>query len=343
MDHGGTATVSKARRAASTALASRPGLAVRRSPTEDRLLPNLVGRSPAWRRVREQAIRSASSSRPLLVTGEAGVGKAALARAMHADADAAGRLAMVDAGLLPLEGTSRWLNQVRAAALDQDPAVLVIRHLEALDDLAAFALASVLDEQRECHPAIRWVATMTPPPLATATASSGSGAAWSPTVRAPLCGLARLIDRIGHGRIEIPPLRDRPDDIPLLVEALSGRYTPYPGRQYWTAAALQVLTRLAWTGNVRQLEAVVARIVEERQGGPVERAHLPVGMLKEAAFTLTSGVETSNPLHVTAVYRAAIIAALHEAGRNKAAAARRLGISRSTLYRQLSALHIDDE
>jgi DNA-binding NtrC family response regulator len=286
----------------------------------DRLLPGLVGRSAAWLRVREQAIRLTRSSLPLLVTGEPGSGKLALLRAMHADAGQAGQLTVIDAGLQLLDGAAAWLGQVHTAATRPGPGVLVIAHLEALAEPAATTLASLLDVHRRQHPALRWAATML------------TGIRGTPP------GLGRLVDRLGQTRLESPPLRQRPDDIPLLVQALSGRYAPGSHRQFWAPAALAALARLAWPGNIRQLEALVSALVVERQGAPIGLEHLPPGLLKQHAL---AEVGDDGALRLAATRRATIVAALQRAGGNKAEAARLLGIGRSTLYRQLAALRLD--
>lgn len=285
----------------------------------DRLLPGMVGRSAAWLRVREQAIRLTRSPLPLLVTGEPGTGKLTLVRAMHADAAQAGQLTVIDAGLQLLDGAAAWLGQVHTAATRPDPGVLVLAHLEALQEPAAAMLASLLDVHRRQHPTLRWAATML------------SGTRGSPH------GLGRLVDRIGQTRLELPPLRQRPDDIPLLVQALSARYAPSSHRQYWAPAALTALARLAWPGNIRQLEAVISALVVERQGAPIGVEHLPPGLLRQHALA----DDDDGTLRLQATRRATIVAALQRAGGNKAEAARLLGIGRSTLYRQLAALHLD--
>jgi sigma-54 dependent transcriptional regulator, acetoin dehydrogenase operon transcriptional activator AcoR len=284
----------------------------------DRLLPGLVGRSRAWQRVREQAIRYARSQAPLLVTGEPGVGKLALVQAMHTGAGAAGGVRVVDAALQLLDGPVAWLAEVRSAAADPGTGVLVVAHLEALQEPVAGALASLIDLQRRRRPQLRWVATIT------------AGAA--------VGGLGRVVDRLGHTRLHLAPLRERPDDIPLLVETLSARHSKGEHRQYWSPAALGVLARLAWPGNVRQLEALVCSLLAERRGAPIEVGDLPVELLRQA--TLAAVPAAGNSLELAAVRRAVIVAALAAAGGNKSEAARRLGIGRSTLYRQLAALGI---
>jgi transposase-like protein len=92
-----------------------------------------------------------------------------------------------------------------------------------------------------------------------------------------------------------------------------------------------------WPGNVRQLEAVVSALVVERQGAPIGLEHLPPGLLKQHALAEVG----DGTLRLAATRRATIVAALARAGGNKAEAARLLGIGRSTLYRQLAALHLD--
>jgi len=122
----------------------------------------------------------------------------------------------------------------------------------------------------------------------------------------------------------LPPLRERPNDIPRLVAAVGearGR------RVRWAPDALDALMRLPWRGNLRELEQVVLRTLA-RNPGVVTRAELPADVRAQVERHRLSWMER--------VERDALLAALDASGGNKVQAALELGISRSSLYRKIS-------
>jgi DNA-binding NtrC family response regulator len=134
-------------------------------------------------------------------------------------------------------------------------------------------------------------------------------------------------------RIEVPPLRDRLEDIPCLVEAFIGKHsTETPVR--CSPEVLQALARLDWPWNVRQLENLVRGVLVRRHRGDICLADLPPACLMGARQRRLTRIEQ--------VERDAIVAGLRTAG-NKAEAARFLGISRATLYRKIRTYGISLE
>ena len=131
-------------------------------------------------------------------------------------------------------------------------------------------------------------------------------------------------------RIALPPLRDRPGDIPDLVRRIAGRLG-LP-RLVVSSDALQALMRSPWPGNVRQLAAVVRSAIAGRSCGTIGLADLPIDVIEGKASTFTTFEK--------AEYQA-IVQALKFADGNKKVAAAELGIARSTLYRKLRSYRID--
>jgi two-component system response regulator AtoC len=157
-----------------------------------------------------------------------------------------------------------------------------------------------------------------------------------------------LYYRLNVFRIEVPPLRDRKTDIPLLVEHfLRTREDPVPG-QAVSPLAMRLLQAHSWPGNVRELFSVLesARI---RAGGGVrlEAQHLPeevrenddVGEVGEDNGLDPGSRYTSNS--TPEAEREAILSALREAGGNRSKAARMLGMGRTTLWRKLKDFGIE--
>lgn len=147
---------------------------------------------------------------------------------------------------------------------------------------------------------------------------------------------ADLYYRINVVRVEIPPLRERTEDIPLLVDFFLARLCRRMGKDIPAVSegALQVLLAHQYPGNVRELENVLEQAFIVCPGGLIEPQHLPP-RLREAA-------RGAAPLGRTLddVERAFISSILEEENWNRSAAARRMGIHPTTLWRKMKKLGI---
>ncbi len=146
---------------------------------------------------------------------------------------------------------------------------------------------------------------------------------------------ADLLYRIRVGRIHLPPLRERQEDIPLLIWAFVGQCRKTMGKlfvQDVSADALQSLTRYLWPGNIRELKSVIEYAVLQCEGDTIHPRHFPPELLESALPV----VEPS----ATLKDRARLLDALKETNGNRARAAQLLGISRATFYRWLDDLDI---
>ncbi|MBO3681319.1 helix-turn-helix domain-containing protein [Streptomyces sp. NEAU-YJ-81] len=271
-------------------------------------LPGLVGTSPPWRVAVSRATELARAAEPLLLIGEPGVGKTALARALLGRrGTAAPRL--VDAAEQVAGEVPRWCRAL--AEGDGGAPPLLLRHAERLGQSDVAALLSLLEER----PAVPLVATHTP------------GAPTGPC-------LSRLLDILSARSVTLPPLRERVEDIPALLAGLARR--PSPGRPplTWSLDARRALEQHTWPGNVTELAHVVREVAERRRAtGPVRREELPYGLRVPPATRRLSGIERAE--------RTAILEALRRHGDNKVRAAESLGIGRATLYRKLRAYGMD--
>jgi DNA-binding NtrC family response regulator len=158
-----------------------------------------------------------------------------------------------------------------------------------------------------------------------------------------------LFYRINGVRVVVPPLRDRQDDIPLLVEHFS-RSLPAP--KAFSAAALSALESHDWPGNVRELHFAVERACLLAEGATIEVGDLPPEILEtaqrrptlhRAAAPLAGAPDgpASAPDEDGAADPARIRAALDEARWRRGEAARILGVSPRTLYRWMKRLGLD--
>ena len=151
-----------------------------------------------------------------------------------------------------------------------------------------------------------------------------------------------LFYRLNVVPIHLPPLKERRDDIPLLVEHLvavfSAAYKVQPKRL--TAEALDKLVAYAWPGNVRELQNVIERLFALRHGQEIAAADLPspIGELAQAEPHFDAWTDLPS---LASMERSLISAALRRARGNKNEAARLLKIDRQRLYRKMEKYRLD--
>jgi DNA-binding NtrC family response regulator len=145
-----------------------------------------------------------------------------------------------------------------------------------------------------------------------------------------------LYFRIRVVQIKLPPLRDRPEDIPLLTEAFRQEYGKENGKEDVTfdSESMGLLMKYGWPGNVRELRTAVEHGVVLSRGNVIHPDDLPSAVWKrQGVAPLKKGVQ---PPRLEDVERGAIEAALEKSGENITEAAKALGISRRTLHRKLA-------
>jgi DNA-binding NtrC family response regulator len=138
--------------------------------------------------------------------------------------------------------------------------------------------------------------------------------------------------------IELPPLRDRRDDIPLLVDHFIEKYARDAGKRVTgiQPTAIAALKAHSWPGNVRELENVIHRSLLITDGPEITEADLPPGLgVASGDGVGGSSAPISVAMSLDELERAAIEKALKRHGGNLSDVARQLGIGRSTLYRKL--------
>ena len=151
---------------------------------------------------------------------------------------------------------------------------------------------------------------------------------------------ADLLYRIRVGRIHLPPLRERQEDIPLLIWAFVGQCRKAMGKlfvQDVSPDALQRLARYPWPGNIRELKSVIEYAVLQCEGDTIQPRHFPPELLESPGTALPVSETTTN---TSVKNRERIVGALKETKGNRARAAQLLGISRATFYRWLDDLEI---
>ena len=143
---------------------------------------------------------------------------------------------------------------------------------------------------------------------------------------------ADLLYRIRVGRIHLPPLRERQEDLPLLIWSFVSQCRQAMGKLFVQDVSPDALARLAryqWPGNIRELKSVIEYAVLQCEGDTIQPRHFPPELL-----------ESAPPVSETVKDRERLLGALKEAKGNRARAAQLLGISRATFYRWLDDLDI---
>ena len=308
----------------------------------------LIGESPALAAVLDLVARAAPTDATVLLSGESGTGKEVVARLLHAFSSRGARpFVAVNCGALP-EGLveSELFGHSRGAftgATDSRPG----RFVEAdggtlfLDEIGELPLAAQVKMLRVLQDRI-----VTPVgDTRTRTVSTRVVAATNQDLEARVQqGLFRadLYYRLNVVPLKLPALRERPIDIPLLVQHFLGASNRRLGRQVNVSeAAMACLSLYAWPGNVRELENLIERMVILDRTGRIEPADLPAAMATpermnagQAAEALRHGAIDLNRT-MAQIENMLIAAALRAEDGNKSRAAERLGLSRTTLLDKL--------
>ncbi|HEV2346183.1 MAG TPA: GAF domain-containing protein [Actinocrinis sp.] len=274
------------------------------------VLPGVAGSSPAWRRACDETDRHYTTGQWVTVRGEAGTGKLALLRAVHLRHDPAGRFRVLDAE--HATRPSEFLAAVQRELRDR-PSTLVLRHIDRLSPAAGRALTAVLQQARQegaRNGHRHWIA-------ATHTLALAEE-------QSELLG-------VFAGTVEAPALRHRIEDLPELVPYLL-RSLSSATNLTCSPAALQLLMRNAWPGNVTALRSALATVVQHRRTGAIQPDDLP-------AHCRSATRRVLSPLE--AMERDAIVQSLINACGSRSGAATALGMSRATIYRKIREYGID--
>ncbi|MCK9173614.1 MAG: sigma-54 interaction domain-containing protein [Desulfuromonas sp.] len=312
---------------------------------------DLVSRSPRMQPLFELLPTIAASRATVLIEGETGTGKELLARAIHGSGSAADApFVAINCGALPdnlLE--SELFGYKKGAftgALQDKPGRL---HRAGQGTL-------FLDEIGEISPALqvrllRVLQERQFEPLGATDSEPLQARIIAATHRdlAALVAAGRfrqdLFYRIHVVNLKLPPLRDRLEDIPLLVDHFITRFNRLQKRhiQGCRPTALAALVSHDWPGNVRELENVIERAFVLCQGDWIERRHLPAPLAPTPQPGTAEPAGNASALRqLNAEHeRQTLLSALQQHGYNRQATAAALGIHKTTLYRKIQALGLE--
>ena len=305
----------------------------------------IVGRSPAMLEVYKLVARVAASMSTVLVVGESGTGKELVARAIHNHSPRAqGPFVAVNCTALTetlleseLFGHARGaftgaVASKRGLFEEAQGGTLFLDEIGDINGKMQAQLLRVLQEGE-----IRRVGGSEPIRVDVRVVAATNRDLEDEVQR----GRFRedLYFRINVVTIRLPPLRERPEDIPLLVDHFLSKYAQREGRPESgiTEAAMELLRRHGWAGNVRELENVVERALALSKSGIILPSDLPVevhgGEGRPPALSASSLVDDRPTLDELEQRYINLI--LQQEGGNKKRAAEILGIDRRTLYRTL--------
>jgi two-component system response regulator HydG len=300
----------------------------------------LVGHSPAMRALQRTIHSLRHNESHVLIQGESGTGKELVARAIQAQSPrAAGAFVPVDCGALPetiIE--SELFGHEKGAFTGALGARGLFRMADRgtlfLDEIGEIPLAVQAKLLRALqHKEVRPVGAATPVPVDLRVISATHRDLRTMVEQGGF--RTDLYYRLNVVRIEIPPLRERSEDIPLLAHHFLLKHRGVAGRvEGIEDAALEALARCDWPGNVRELENVIESALALARGPRLRRSDLRLGASPVRGAPVAAPDHL--PLSLEAYERAALERALSESGGDARRAAEALGIGRSTFYRKLA-------
>ena len=312
----------------------------RRSPVrDDDHLGPLVGRSPPMQRLYALLRALAPSTATALIMGESGTGKELVARAIHDLSGRKGPLVVFDAATTDkelmrgdlfghTEGAFTGAVRDREGAFRKaEGGTLFIDELGELPLELQPRLLRAL-ESREVTPLGSDETIRVDVRVLAATNRDLEAMAEEGAFRLDLYHRFAVIP------VQVPPLRDRSGDVPLLVDQM---LASLGATCTLTTDAREALVAYPWPGNVRQLRNVLERVSVLRAGQAVTREDLGLKSTSAAATEAPGGAT-----RVEDMERRMILEALERTGGNKSAAARELGISLGTLRRRLKDYRVGD-
>ena len=304
---------------------------------------NIIGRSPEMEKLYRFICKAASSAHPVLITGESGTGKELVARSIHFSGPYRDKpFIPVDCGsLVPTLIESELFGYVKGAftgankskdgllALAQGGTVFLDEIGELTPELQAKLLRAL--QEKEIRPVGGTKTVSIDVRILAATNRNLE------TMVAQGSFRKDLYFRLNVLALRIPPLRERKQDIPLLVGHFLERLARVTGSNRSVSdEALRIMLNYDWPGNIREMENCLERASALSSGPVLHSADLPSAL--QNATAMASALSSPGMRRITAIAeleKRAIMEALLQLNGDKLEAARQLGIGKTTLYRKL--------
>lgn len=322
---------------------------LRKQVTQYYTFGDIISKTASMQRIFDILPEIAKSDSNVLVLGESGTGKELIARALHNYSNRAkGPFVAVNCGALPDTLLESELFGYKAGAFTD----------AKKDRTGRFAAAEkgtiFLDEIGDISPALqvkllRVLQNKTYEPL-------GSNQPVQANVRviaATNKDLAALVQegrfredlfyRLNVVKITLPPLRERKNDIPLLVQHFINKFNIQKGKSIdgMSDAAMYLLMQYDFPGNIRELENIVEYAFILCSSGLIQPQHLPEPFNSMNVENGQKGLSLERPLSLAEIEKRAIYTALERNRFRKMATCRELGISKDTLRRKIQLYHIE--
>ena len=313
-------------------------------------LENLIGQAPAMLQMFDIIRQVAPSRASVLITGETGTGKELVAHAVHnLSPRKGGPFVAVHAAALPTtlleselfgheKGAFTGAVERRAGRFElADGGTIFLDEVGELEPAMQVKLLRVLEERK--------------------FERVGGNKTIEVDVRLVAATNRDLKKLVGEGKfrddlyyrlsvvtVNLPPLRERRDDVPLLVAAFNRQYSEennVPVREI-TQEAVNLLMAYDWPGNVRELRNAVEQMVVLARGDRLTVRDIPAAIRSGADLTKIAVVRPGVTMTVEEAERQLIVQALKETGGNRTQAADKIGMSRRTLHRKLKRYRLED-
>lgn len=305
--------------------------------------PNIIGRSPSMQGVFRVIERAAPTEASLLIRGDTGTGKEVIARAVHSASERHGQpFISINCAALP-EGLleSELFGHEKGAftgAVARSEGLFRAAHggtlfLDELAEMPAALQAKLLRvlETREVRPVGSTKTIAIDVRLLAATHRDLMQEVEAERFREDLYYRLAVIE------VEIPPLRARPDDIPLLTQYFLEQIAERRSRaaNSMSPEFLQFLQSYHWPGNVRELRNALEHAATLGEA-ELKVQDLPQRILKNhGSSAVTAAFDSHSPMTLADMEQSFVLTSLENCGGDRKAAAKRLGIDLSTLYRKL--------
>jgi DNA-binding NtrC family response regulator len=326
---------------------------LRRALDRTTSLGDLIGRSPAMRDIVALIRKVANSRSSVLITGESGTGKEVVARTIHFASPRAARpfipinCTAIPEGLLESElfghvrGAFTGAHTTKRGLFEKANGGTLF--LDEIGDMGPGLQSKLLRvlQDREIRAVGGMQSVKVDVRIVAATNKDLAQEIEAGRFREDLFYRLNVIP------IHIPPLRERPEDIPALVEAFLRRHDE-SGRRSVSQAALEKLMACPWRGNARELENAIERALALSDADVVEVDALPLGGASEGNAAASSDESflmdaAKRHLSLRDLEERYIDEVLRATGGNKVQAARILGIDRKTLYRRAERRRAEED
>jgi two-component system response regulator AtoC len=315
-------------------------------------LENLIGESPAMQEVIEVVQQVAPTRATVLLEGESGTGKELIARAIHQLSPRSRQPLVVVhcAALAPTlleselfgheKGAFTGAHERRIGRFEQaQGGTLFLDEIGEIDASVQVKLLRFLGERT--FERVGSNKTLTAEVrLIAATNRNLEELVKTGSFREDLFFRLRVVE------IQLPPLRQRAEDIPLLAQSFLREFAGENNKQIteFTSDALDILLHYAWPGNVRELRTAIEHAVVLARGEKITSRDLPASVRQGTAAAAADPQRAlaRNDLTVKEAEKQLILRALKETRGNRTLAAKKIGMSRRTLHRKLHTYQLED-